>query len=504
VSISDLDRLALRVLVPGFVGAGRGGVPDWVRRRLAEGLGAVCLFARNLPAGPASAGELTQALRAERPDLLVAVDEEGGDVTRLHAGAGSPYPAHAALGAVDDPELTASVASTLGAELTSVGVNWDFAPVLDVDSDPGNPVIGVRSFGADPQLAARHGAAFVAGLQRHGVAATGKHFPGHGDTAVDSHLGLPVVAGSAQELAAGALMPFRAAIAAGVRSVMSAHLLVPAYDPAGPATLSRRILTGLLREELGFAGVIVTDGLEMAAISATAGLEEGAARAIAAGADALCVGGGLADAATVDRIRAALVAAVRAGRLAEGRLAEAADRMGGLAAWTAQAAQAAPGTAGRMGAAADVGLGAARRALRADGAVALPGAPCVVELDAAANLAAGATPWGIGEHLAKRLPGTAVVRLATAPADARAVLGGARAPLVVVVRDAHRFEWQRRTVQQLLAARPGAVVVEMGRPIWRPRGAGGYLATYGAARASALAAAELLAGARDGEEAACS
>jgi beta-N-acetylhexosaminidase len=501
VSAPELDRLALRVLVPGFFGAGRGGVPDWLRRRLAEGLGAVCLFARNLPAGLASARELTEALRAERPDLLVAIDEEGGDVTRLHAGAGSPYPAHAALGAVDDPELTASVASVLGAELTSAGVNWDFAPVLDVDSNPRNPVIGVRSFGEDPQLAARHGAAFVAGLQRHGVAATGKHFPGHGDTAVDSHLGLPVVGGSAQELADGALLPFRAAIAAGVCSVMSAHLLVPAYDPASPATLSRRILTGLLREELGFAGVIVTDGLEMAAISATAGLEEGAARAIAAGADALCVGGGLADAATVGRIQAALVAAVRAGRLAEGRLAEAADRMGRLAAWTAQAAQ---GTAGRMGAAADVGLGAARRALRADGAVGLPGVPCVVELDAGANLAVGATPWGIGAHLARRLPGTTVVRLATPAADARAVLDGVAAPLVVVVRDAHRFEWQRRAAEQLLAARPGAVLVEMGRPVWRPSGAGGYLATYGAARASALAAAELLAGARRGEEAACS
>jgi beta-N-acetylhexosaminidase len=156
-----------------------------------------------------------------------------------------------------------------------------------------------------------------------------------------------------------------------------------------------------------------------------------------------------------------------------------------------------------MGAAADVGFGAARRALQADGTVRLPAAPCVVELDAGTNLAVGTTPWGIGEHLAKRLPGTTVVRLTEAPADAGAVLDDAAAPLVVAVRDAHRFEWQQRTVEQLLAARPGGIVVEMGWPIWRPRGAGGYLATCGAARVSALAAAELLTGARDGEEAAC-
>jgi beta-N-acetylhexosaminidase len=474
---SALRRLALGVLVPGFVGADPAALPEWLRRRLGDGLAAVCLYARNVSGGPEAARELTAALRAERPDLLVAIDEEGGDVTRLHARAGSPYPAHAALGAVDDAALTGAVAAALAVELAEVGVNWDFAPVLDVNCNPGNPVIGVRSFGADAHLVARHGVAFLAGLQQQGLAAAAKHFPGHGDTIADSHLGLPVVSATRDELAAVALVPFRAAIDAGARSVMSAHLLVPAYDETVPATLSRRILTGLLREELGFGGVIVTDGLEMAAISATVGLEEGAVRALAAGADALCIGGGLADEATVDRMTAAIAGAVRDGRLAEDRLSEAAERMRDLAAWTGHAA---------------VG-GAAGRALLVEGDVALAGAPCVVELRPETNLAIGDTTWGIAEHLAGRLPGTRVIRLAEAERlDPRAVLDGDRRPLVVVVRDAHRSGWQRRTVEQLLATCPGGIVVEMGLPIWRPPAATGYLATYGASRASALAAAEEL------------
>ncbi|NSL43282.1 glycoside hydrolase family 3 protein, partial [Streptomyces sp. 8P21H-1] len=328
-----LTRDALAVLQPGFTGT---SAPSWLLRRLGEGLTSVGLFGRNI-ASPDQLAALTAQLRAERDDVLVAIDEEGGDVTRLEVRTGSSFPGNHALGAVDDVALTESVARELGRRLAACGVNLNWAPSADINSDPGNPVIGVRSFGADTDLVARHTAAYVRGLQSAGVAACTKHFPGHGDTAVDSHHALPRIDAGLPLLESRELAPFRAAVAAGTRAVMSAHILVPALDPDRPATLSRRVLTGLLREELGFDGLIVTDGMEMQAISATYGIERGSVLAIAAGADAICVGGGLADEATVLRLRDALVTAVRTGELPEERLADAAARVRALASWTATA-----------------------------------------------------------------------------------------------------------------------------------------------------------------------
>ncbi|MEU4086770.1 glycoside hydrolase family 3 protein [Streptomyces aureus] len=331
-----LTRDALTVLQPGFTGT---TAPDWLLRRLGEGLASVGLFGRNI-ASPEQLAALTAQLRAERDDVLVAIDEEGGDVTRLEVRTGSSFPGNHALGAVDDVALTEEVARELGRRLAACGVNLNWAPSADVNSNPANPVIGVRSFGADTDLVARHTAAYVTGLQAAGVAACTKHFPGHGDTAVDSHHALPRIDADLSVLQARELVPFRAAIAAGSRAVMSAHILVPALDPERPATLSRRILTGLLREELGYEGLIVTDGMEMQAIAATYGIERGSVLAIAAGADAICVGGGLADDDTVRRLRDALVSAVRSGELSEERLADAANRVRALAEWTASAAAA--------------------------------------------------------------------------------------------------------------------------------------------------------------------
>ncbi|MFD9466073.1 glycoside hydrolase family 3 protein [Streptomyces sp. NPDC060027] len=332
-SKDGLTRDALTVLQPGFTGT---TAPDWLLRRLGEGLASVGLFGRNI-ASPDQLAALTAQLRAERDDVLVAIDEEGGDVTRLEVRTGSSFPGNHALGAVDDVSLTEDVARELGRRLAACGVNLNWAPSADVNSNPSNPVIGVRSFGADTDLVARHTAAYVTGLQAAGVAACTKHFPGHGDTAVDSHHALPRIDADLSVLQSREFVPFRAAIAAGSRAVMSAHILVPALDPDRPATLSRRILTGLLREELGYDGLIVTDGMEMQAISATYGIERGSVLAIAAGADAICVGGGLADDDTVRRLRDALVSAVRAGELSEERLADAANRVRALAEWTAAA-----------------------------------------------------------------------------------------------------------------------------------------------------------------------
>ena len=482
-----LTRDALTVLQPGFTGV---TAPDWLLRRLGEGLASVGLFGRNITS-PEQLAALTAQLRAERDDVLVAIDEEGGDVTRLEARTGSGFPGNHALGAVDDLELTREVAHELGRRLAECGVNLNWAPSADVNSDPANPVIGVRSFGADPALVARHTAAYVTGLQSAGVAACTKHFPGHGDTAVDSHHALPRIDVPAEVLAERELVPFRAALAAGTKAVMSAHILVSALDPARPATLSRRVLTTLLREELGYDGLIVTDGMEMQAVAAAYGIERGSVLAIAAGADAICVGGGLADDETVRRLRDALTTAVRTGELPEDRLADAAERVRTLARWAASA------PAGTGGARPDIGLTAARRALRVTGAdtfTPLTEPPYVAALTPVANIAVGdETPWGVAAELARLLPGTATGSFAGEDAGraVRAAAGERR--IVAVVRDEHRHPWMSAALDTLLAARPDTIVVEMGVPQAPPRGAL-HLATHGAARVCGRAAAEVIAG----------
>jgi beta-N-acetylhexosaminidase len=512
----DLLRLADTVLLPGFAGT---TPPDWVRRRLADGLAGVVVFSRNIET-PAQLAALTSALRAENPDALVGIDEEGGDVTRLEARTGSSRPGNYALGVVDDAELTERVARDVGRDLAAAGVNLNFAPSADVNSNPSNPVIGLRSFGADPELVARHTAAWIRGLQSAGVAACAKHFPGHGDTSVDSHHSLPRVTVSKEELDEVELWPFRAAIRAGVHSIMTGHLLVTAYDTGLPATLSPRILTDLLRNELGFDGLIITDGIDMAAVAGTHGLGGASAMAIAAGADSICVGGEYTDEATVELVRNAIVDAVTEGRLSEERLAEAALRVRALAAWNANACDVSDGQpsaglsspglpfAGQRSAAAEesgeIGLAAARRAIRVTGrpetAAMLPlvVAPHVVELAPTTNLAIDkSTPWGVGEPLSKLLPGTTVTRLGepdTADGLPASALGQAvDRPLVIVVRDAHRHPWQMDALGHMLAARPDGVVVEMGLPGRTDLGAV-HIATHGAARVCGQAAAEALTG----------
>lgn len=502
-----LTRDALAVLQPGFTGT---SAPTWLLRRLGEGLASVGLFGRNI-ATPAQVAALTAQLRAERDDVLVAIDEEGGDVTRLEVRTGSSFPGNHALGAVDDTGLTEAVAHELGRRLAACGVNLNWAPSADINSNSDNPVIGVRSFGADTSLVARHTAAYVSGLQSAGVAACTKHFPGHGDTAVDSHHAMPRIDADLSVLESRELVPFRAAIEAGTRAVMSAHILVPALDPVHPATLSRRILTGLLREELGYDGLIVTDGMEMQAISATYGIERGSVLAIAAGADAICVGGGLSDEPTVLRLRDALVAAVRSGELPEERLADAAARVRALAAWTASthptpstpasavsAAGTEAGSAAGSVARTDVGLVAARRALTVTrGAHFAPvtEAPYVAAFTPVANIAVGdETPWGVAAELRRMLPGTETGSFTGEHAGAEALAAAGSRRVVAVVRDAHRHTWMAEALDTLLAARPDTVVVEMGVPQSPPRGAL-HIATHGAARVCGLAAAEAIAGA---------
>ncbi|MFJ2768664.1 glycoside hydrolase family 3 protein [Streptomyces sp. NPDC087300] len=496
-----LERLAHSVLQPGFEGT---TAPDWLRRRIADGLGSVVLFARNIET-PEQVARLTASLRAENPDLIVGIDEEAGDVTRLEAWTGSSRPGNLALGAVDDIDLTERVAHDIGRDLHAAGVSLNFAPSADVNSNPLNPVIGVRSFGARTDLVSRHTAAWIRGLQEAGVAACAKHFPGHGDTVVDSHYGLPQVTGSAEEIALTALPPFIAAMEAGVRAVMTAHLVVPAYDPDLPATLSHRILVELLRGELHFDGLLVTDGIEMGAVTDRYGIDGATVKAVAGGVDAVCVGGESAEESTVDLLSTALVKAVLNGTLPEERLVEAARRVTEFARWSGERSRAVARALDRS----DIGLVAARRAVlvrhrpgTAPATLPLTGAPHVVELSPTMNLAVdGHTPWGVADPLRDLRPGTTSVRL-TEPElahtsdvlDSAALAPATGRDLVVVVRDAARHRWMTDTLTRLLRSRPDALVVEMGVPAGDALGAA-HLITHGATRVSGIAAAELLAGA---------
>ncbi|MEV6980255.1 glycoside hydrolase family 3 N-terminal domain-containing protein [Sphaerisporangium sp. NPDC051017] len=490
----DLDRLAATVLQPGFDGT---TPPDWLRAQLAEGLGGVVLFARNI--SPDTAG-LVRRLRAENPGVVVAVDEEGGMITRLEAASGSSWPGNAALGLLDDPERTERTGAEIGRMLAAVGITLNYAPDVDVNADPANPVIGVRSFGADPALVARHAAAWVAGHQSAGVAACAKHFPGHGDTVTDSHLALPAVHASRDLLERRDLPPFRAAVAAGVRAIMCGHLLVPSLDPDLPATLSRRVLTGLLREELGFEGLMVTDAIEMRAVAARMPQTEIAVRALAAGADAVCVGASSPGGENVVALREAIVRAVHEGTLAESRLAEAAGRVRALVAWHEAAradGEAAPVPRDPAYGVSRLGLETARLALRvtarAEGVErpVLTRPPRVIEMTARPHLAAGgAPPYGPAEALAALLPGTTRETLTPERHDLPVLDGPSRAPLVVVTRDAHRHAWMRDGLRRIVRRRTDAIVIEMGLP-GSPAGAL-YLATSGDSRVTALAAAEWL------------
>ena len=253
------------------------------------GLGGIILFARNIE-GPEQVADLAreiQSLATELP-LWVSVDQEGGRVARLRAPF-TEWPPMATLGRSGDPALAERFAAALAAEMKAVGVTLDYAPVLDIHTNPKNPVIGDRALAEDAQMVARLGVAIIEGLQRNGVAACGKHFPGHGDTAVDSHHALPVVEHSPDRIRRVECVPFRAAIEADVAFIMTAHVLVPAFDEEKPATLSRRIVYDLLRDELDFTGVILSDDLEMKALAATYSVAEAAIGSIQAGCDGVLI-----------------------------------------------------------------------------------------------------------------------------------------------------------------------------------------------------------------------
>ncbi len=264
-------------------------VLDAVRRGY---IGAFCLFAYNVES-PTQLRQLTDSLRhaahegGQLPPIL-GIDQEGGQVIAVTGGA-TELPGNMALGATRSPELAEKAGYVLARELLAMGVNLNFAPSLDVNVNPANPVIGIRSFGDNPQLVADLGTAMIRGMQAAGVIATAKHFPGHGDTAIDTHLSLPEVAHTLDRMEAVELLPFRAAIKAGVGAIITAHMVFSALDPDNPATVSPIVLDSFLRHTLGFSGLIITDAMDMHAV-AQRGAEVSVRDALNAGVDLALLG----------------------------------------------------------------------------------------------------------------------------------------------------------------------------------------------------------------------
>lgn len=489
-------RLVAGVLWPGFLGR---TAPDWLLRALEDGLAGAVYFGQNIDENdPAQLPALSARLAQVRPGVLLGIDEEGGTVTRLEATRGSTLPGAAQLGRVDDVAATRATGAELGRRVRASGANVALAPVADVNSNPRNPVIGTRSFGATGALVSRHVAAMVHGIQDAGVAACVKHFPGHGDTAVDSHLGLPRVQLPLAEVQAEHLPPFRAAIEAGVAAVMTSHVVVQALGEL-PATLDPRVL-GLLREQ-GFQGAIITDALDMAAIRAEFGAGPGAVRALLAGADLLCIGnpsdlgpkhGATGDEADYAEVRDALFAAVDDGTLPVPVLERA---VASVALLSERATGPAVSSTADQGVPYD-GTALVREALEVRGDVTLPAGDRVI-LDlrdrASGAVASRAEPFAAALG-ALRIPvgplGSADVVAAVSDALGAAPLGAAT---VALVDAAQRRSAQRQALELVAAARPSAVIVNAGLPapdeLPLP-----VVDAFGSSRVTAAVVADVLAG----------
>jgi beta-N-acetylhexosaminidase len=462
--------LARGVIAVGFTGSTPGDAPLEALR--AFGPGGVILFARNVGTAD-ELRALVGALRATgTPAPLVTIDQEGGRVARISGEGVVPLPSAMAVGATGDADLAWTLGTLLGRDLARLGFSVDFAPVADLSLQPESTVVGTRSYGDDPERTGRFATAFARGLERGGVAAALKHFPGHGSTAADSHVALPRVDADAATLRARDLVPFARAIAARAASiVMTAHVVVDAFDPLQPATLSPAVLTGLLRDELAFDGVVATDCLEMDAIARGVGTVNGAVAALAAGADLLTISHRL-DVA--HEAAEAIVAAVRDGRVPLVRLQDAYARVRSLRERFAELAPfAEPLDEGAP-------LDASRRAVTAvRGDVRLrAGKPVTVISfegtavdNAAASGGARATESpSLSSALRRRRWKSEVMRvpLASDADDVELLLEhvarlGDR-EFVLVTRDAHRYSAQRDAVARILLAAPDALVVSAQTP----------------------------------------
>lgn len=497
----DHHKLALAVLLPGFSGT---TAPGWLLEAARDGLAGVVLFAQNTPELN-TARALTDTLHQAYPGLLVMIDEEGGDVTRLQAGEGSRLPGAAAFGAAGDADLTRRGGRALGSLLRAAGVDVDLAPVLDVASEPRNPVIGVRAFGAEPEQVADQGVAFLTGLQQGGVAACGKHFPGHGATTVDSHLALPTLEAGVEVFVERDLPPFERAAAAGLDSVMTGHLHIPAIGPA-PASLEPAVTDRVRGLPGGGDIAIITDALDMAAV-AGANQEtfgEACVQAIEAGADLLCLGS-TANRDDEEMFRTAydaIVAALDAGRISADHLSGAVRRTGVLRERVVRHRSAAEEISAEEAVAnvAAVGEEAARRSVRVLRGTPQPAEQTVlVDLRRRINQAAGRVTPGFWRALQRRRPGSRILTPGipeSAPLRAELATVDPEAQLLVLTREPLADQQEQQMLDMVLRERPDAVIIHGGTAASAPEdtASGALVLAYGVGLANAEAVMDLVLG----------
>ncbi len=493
-------------------------------------VGGVILFARNVST-PQQVAALCGQFQAQarqtlrKLPLLIAADQEGGVVARITEGA-TVFPGNMALGATRSTNYARLAGEITGAELRTMGIGMNLAPVLDVNNNPANPGIGVRSFGESPELVAQMGAAFISGLQANRIIATAKHFPGKGDITLDSHIALPTVSHGKERLEQVELLPFRRAIKADVGAIMTAHVTFPAFDPTSglPATLSQPVLTGLLRQTLGFRGLIITDDLEMGAIAESFGVGEAAVKAVTAGADIVLV------CHTPERqveAHEALLEAARKGIITKERLNEAVGRILMAKDWLRLGEQAnrvfspfrtSAATAQEIAdAAATVvqdkeGLLPARLAAETEVMVITPEVAGLVQVEEPAGTPsmsrASATTSGpkqlltstLGKRIKARHPKTFETIMPLQPSDAEVerLLAKAREAefLVIGTYNAHLYEPQAKAVNALLGLGKPAVVVALRNPydLAVLPSAKTYLAVYGYRDSNVEAAVKVIFG----------
>ena len=438
-----LDRTILSTFSPGFGGS---VVPEWIKPWLENGLGSVTLFASNTPNFEAAA-RLIEDLRSYNPDVLIAIDEEGGDVTRLFVREGSRYPTPALLGQCDDEDLTYRSYNSMGTILRELGIDITYAPVADVVAFENNPIVGVRSFGMSSDVVTRHVAAAVKGLQNAGVGACVKHFPGHGAVLEDSHHDLPYIKMALADYESQHVIPFKHAIESGVAAVMIGHLVAEALDAKLPASLSSKVIRDYLRGELNFNGLVVTDALDMGAIGGPSKIHESALKALTAGADLLCFSG-MGDqsgfvASSFDWIKSA----VDSGSLPAQSLGESEHR---ITSWRSTNKTNGVATSA-------VDFKDLIHGFEVSGSVELePGAVNLVEIGTKPTIAAGDVSWGMHREL--RAVGIACDIHAS---DAETL---ANKRLVVAFRDAYRDAPLLATLKRLNERYPEAIFIDMGWP----------------------------------------
>jgi beta-N-acetylhexosaminidase len=439
------DQLILSTFSPGFGGT---SIPEWIKPWLDNGLGSITLFGSNTPTLE-STHQLIQELRSYNEDLVIAIDEEGGDVTRLFVREGSRYPTPALLGKCDDEELTYSSYRSLGTLLRELGVNLSYAPVADVVAVHNNPIVGVRSFGTTADLVSRHVVQAVAGLQDSGVGACIKHFPGHGAVVEDSHHSLPRIKMSKADYEAGHVSPFRNAIARGVSAVMVGHLIVDELDAHKPASLSSKVQGEYLRGFLGFKGLIVTDALDMGALGGVPRIHESALQALLAGSNLLCFSGLGDQSQIVEASFVRIKDALKSGEITSGYLAGIASPVRDFNSKILVSAEEKS----------EVDFDNLALGMHKSGSVNIKSPDInLIEIGTKPTIAAGDVSWGIHRELR-----AAGVKFEIHASDSESALKSEK-QLVVAFRDAYRDSQLLATLQNLQKRKPDAIFIDMGWP----------------------------------------